>query len=291
MGPRDPTPSMKLTLRPSFSAFAACLGLAALPCELSAAGISQFGVLDTSGINPQTGLEWAPGDTYRLIFVTSTTTTATSTDISTYNAFVQGVADGAGLGTGVSGPVNWNAVGSTATVDAIDNTGTAGPGGSPILLMDGMTIIATDNADLWDGILATIVGAGPPSGTGPLTGDLTVDHARGIHITESGALLNPPPEGADDRVFTGTNGDGTASGEPLGAVGNVSTGSTGSGFGAQFWGVNGSGETTRWTQDFSFDGTGQQQMYAISDTLTVVPEPSTVLLALLGGVALIRRRR
>ena len=231
--------------------------------------LGQLGVLDTDGINPTTGVPWAAGDTYRLIFVTSTTTDATSTDISTYNAFVQGVADAAGLGTSSAGSVTWSAVGSTATVDARDNTGTAGAGGSPILLMDGTTIIADDNADLWDGIVATIVGAGPPSGTGPLTGDLTVDHARGIYITESGTLLNPPPQGADDRVFTGTIGNGTASGQPLGAVGNVSTGSTGSGFGAQYWGVGGSGQSTRWTEDFNFDGTQQQQMYAISGTLTV----------------------
>ena len=264
-----------ILFKPKKSIVTAYLGLA-VSGTLSAAGIGQLGILDTSGINPQTGLEWAPGDTYRLIFVTSTTTDATSTDISTYNAFVQGVANAAGLGS-----VSWSAVGSTATVSARDNTGTAGPGGSPIVLMDGITVIATDNADFWDGIMVTLVGAG----NNPVTGDPSVDHGRGIYLDENGV-----DQGADDRVFTGTNGDGTASGQPLGAVGNVSTGSMGSGFPAIFWGWN-AGESTRWTQDFSVAGTGQQEMYAISETLTVIPEPSALALALLGGLGLIRRRR
>ena len=34
-----------------------------------------------------------PGDKYRLVFVTSTTTDATSPDISYYNSFVTNVAD------------------------------------------------------------------------------------------------------------------------------------------------------------------------------------------------------
>ena len=41
----------------------------------------------------------SPGDQYRLVFVTSTTTTATSTDINTYNTFVNNLAITAGLDT------------------------------------------------------------------------------------------------------------------------------------------------------------------------------------------------
>ena len=151
--------------------------------------------------------------------------------------------------------------------------------------MDGTTVIADGYADLWNGIEVTLVGAGPPSGTGPVTGDPNIDHARGIYLDENGV-----DQGADDRVFTGTNGNGTASGQPLGAVGNVSTGSMGSGFPAIFWSYT-AGESTRWTQDFSFDGTQQQEMYAISETLTVIPEPSLMALVALGGLAFVRRRR
>lgn len=252
--------------------------LALLSSSAGAAVVGQLGILDTSGINPATGVQWAPGDTYRLTFVTSTTTNATSTDINTYNAFVQGVAAGAGLGS-----VTWTAIGSTASVDAIDNTGMNpalnGPG-EPILLMNGLTVIADNYADMWDGINVTLLGSGS---------DPANDHGRGIYFDENGNDFSPPGN-ADDRIFTGTNGDGTASGQPLGFAGNVSTGSTGSNFPAQFWGYN-SGESTRWTQDFSFDGTQQQEMYGISETLTVVPEPGSTALALLGGLALLRRRR
>ena len=65
--------------------------------------------------------ELAPGAQYRLIFVTSTKTVATSPDISYYNGFVQAAADTvpelAALGP-------WRAIGSTATVNARDNTDT-----------------------------------------------------------------------------------------------------------------------------------------------------------------------
>jgi hypothetical protein len=241
-----------------------------------AAVIGQLGILQSTangGINPATGVAWAAGDTYRLVFVTSTTTTATSTDIADYNAFVQGVANAAGLGS-----VTWSAVGSTATVAARDNTGTNPSSGTgvPIILMNGITVIADNNADLWDGINATILGGG----------DRLVDPPRGIYFDENGNDL-----GADDRVFTGTLGNGTASDQPLGADGNVSTGSMGAGFPAQFWGVGVDGQTTRWTEDFSFDGTQQQEMYAMSEVLTVIPEPSSITLLGLGGLALLRRRR
>ena len=114
----------------------------------------QVGVLDpylaNGGINPATGQPWAEGDTYRLIFVTSGTTACNSSNIATYNAFVQGLANAAGLGG-----ATWKVVGSTATVDARDNTHT-NPGvdgaGEPIVRMDGTFVIANNYADLWNGI-------------------------------------------------------------------------------------------------------------------------------------------
>src|SRR5215471_8873092 len=62
----------------------------------------------------------SPGDQYRLVFVTSTRRTATSSSIGDYNLFVTNAANTvpelAALGT------TWTAIASTATVDARDNT-------------------------------------------------------------------------------------------------------------------------------------------------------------------------
>src|SRR5690349_5670387 len=63
-----------------------------------------------------------PGDQYRLAFVTSTTTDATSTSTFYYNTFVTNVANSvpelAALGT------DWTVIGSTPGIDARTNTDT-----------------------------------------------------------------------------------------------------------------------------------------------------------------------
>jgi hypothetical protein len=144
----------------------------------------ELGVFDVvnanGGINPATGLEWAAGDTYRLVFLTSTTTTATSADITTYNDFVQGVAAASTTFPDLGNSI-WKIVGSTTTVDARDNTGT-NPGvetGVPIFLMDGATAIALNNADLWNGI------------------------SNAVSLDENGLAFS------DNRTFTGTLSNGT----------------------------------------------------------------------------------
>ena len=85
-----------------------------------------------------------PGDQYRLVFVTSTTTTPLSSDISTYNSFVDALGD-------TVKPGDWRVIGSTDTVDARDNTST-NPGtdgtGVPIYRLDD-TRIANDYVHLW----------------------------------------------------------------------------------------------------------------------------------------------
>jgi hypothetical protein len=58
----------------------------------------------------------SPGDTYQLVFNSSTTTNALSSDINFYNNFVQAAADAAGLGASES--VTWRAIASTASIDA-----------------------------------------------------------------------------------------------------------------------------------------------------------------------------
>ena len=89
----------------------------------------------------------AAGGKFRLLFVTSGTTTATSTSISTYNAFVQRAARGnANLR---SFATQFRAVVSTSTIDARDNTATTGTG-VPIYWVQGARV-ANDYADFYDG--------------------------------------------------------------------------------------------------------------------------------------------
>ena len=128
-----------------------------------------------------TPLGLSPGDQYRLGFLTSTTRDATSSSIADYNTFVQSLADLQPdlLALGAT----WTAIGSTSTVDARDNTGTNDTlfVGVPIYLLDGITKIADNNADLWDG---------------------SIDNF--FNIFEDGSPSSPP-----ENVWTGTRADGT----------------------------------------------------------------------------------
>jgi hypothetical protein len=109
--------------------------------QASATGFGQLGILDTSGINPATGVEWAIGDAYHLIYITDVITDPSSTEITDYNTWVQDDANTKGYGA-----VTWNVLGSTATVDAIDNAPIAG---SVVNVFDSASV-ATDSADFWD---------------------------------------------------------------------------------------------------------------------------------------------
>jgi hypothetical protein len=92
------------------------------------------------GINPSTGNPWQAGDNYRLVFATSTTTTAASTSIATCNTLVQNAAN---KSTTFPNPdtVSWKAICSTGSVNA--NTGTVTGAGEAIFLMNGSTVTAT----------------------------------------------------------------------------------------------------------------------------------------------------
>jgi hypothetical protein len=127
------------------------LGIAAL-------GMAMVGAASPASAIPITtpaGL--SPGDLYRLAFVTSATRDATSAHIADYNKFVTGVANAETTGTLMALGTTWTAIASTPTVDARDNTGTnkfTDGVGVPIYLLDGLTLIASSNADLWDDHLA-----------------------------------------------------------------------------------------------------------------------------------------
>lgn len=130
-------------------------------------------------------ITWVPtglnaGDTYHLVYVTSTTRNATSTDIGDYNTFVDD-AMGAIDDASPYGDIVWKCIGSTATVDARDNMGYAASS-SPVYRLDD-TKVADGSADLWDGTIDAV-----------------------IDVDENGTSV------ALGRVWTGTDDDGVAFG-------------------------------------------------------------------------------
>lgn len=95
------------------------------------------------------------GQSFRLLFVTSDRTPATSPDLSTYNSFVQNAAKKNSCFSNFSG--EFRALVSTRAVDARDNSGTA-PAGESYTAGEGVPIywvggdkVADDYADFYDG--------------------------------------------------------------------------------------------------------------------------------------------
>lgn len=126
----------------------------AVRCAVTAVLLFIGGTAPASPLTLSTPGGLSNGDTFRFLFVTGATTQATSSDIATYDAFVQGEAAGATY-NGVT--VTWKAIGSTATVDARDNVG--GFGTSVRVYLPGGTLVANDlttNAGgLWSAALFT----------------------------------------------------------------------------------------------------------------------------------------
>jgi len=181
------------------------LALLAILCLTASS--AQAGIVLISD-NPSTGAAWAIGDTYRFAFVSSATTPATSTDITTYNAFVQGLADASPLNIGASDGFTWNVIGSTSTVDARDNTSsntTVNGSGEATLLVDGMTVIANDYADLWNNNIDNPLNINE-NGVGGLTGTVfTGSYPDGTKIDRAlGGSTETPPKVTIGRV-TDTN--------------------------------------------------------------------------------------
>jgi hypothetical protein len=200
------------------------------------AGSAPAGVPRPSGINPATGNPWAYGDTYRLVFHTSEGRTAQETDIEVYNAWAQDLADAStAYDIGADDGVTWKVIGSTNDVDARDNTSTnpiVNGTGCPILLLDGTTVVANNNADLWN----------PP-----------IRHI--INLTEQGDEWSYWP-------WTGTKTDGTkrtggSDYGPLGSTGQVGQGNASSTT-DWIWRI--------WTGD---PPTNEMPLYALSEPLII----------------------
>jgi len=188
-----------------------------------------------------------PGDQFRYVFVTSTERDALSTSIADYNAFVNSAASNNAMLAGI----NFNVIGSTEAVDAIDNTGTnAGGVDVPIFLIDDSQI-ATGNADLWDGVLLN-----------PINLDENLNSVTGDVFT--GSLTN----GTDVNDF------GFGSGNNLVRRGFI--GSTGNGW--IFEAVTATGVSNNFYA-------------LSDPITVAVPEPATASILILGAIGLLSRRR
>jgi hypothetical protein len=257
---------------------AVCFLAMPLTPRAHAAGIAQLGILDTSGVNPNTGFEWAIGDEYRLTFISSARVNPTDNsfgsldDIATWNAFAQSFADNSDQNLrGVS----WMIIGSTTRVDAKDNTRTnpvVNGSGHPIMLIDGSTVIANNYADLWDGRIQNTI---------------TLTEKRGLTIRDA----DPP-----GFPYTGSLSDGTGltASEVLRSVSGKQKIRQGQADDAVGWiDRNANGPPAKDNIPLS--------IYAMSEPLSVmvegptvtdeIPEVSSALLIGLAGLALLRRRR
>jgi hypothetical protein len=185
-----------------------------------------------------------PGDQFRVVFLSSATRDALSPNIADYDQFITNLAVAAGIDTYIGSPVTWQALGSTATVDAVDRLpkSFASP---PLYRLDG-GLVAPSTGVLW------VMG---PTGS-PIT------------VTESGLDLGSAV------VWTGTLRDGTAF-EPLGAGFFVAFGSTLSTSDGGWVAFN---DAPRSEQHHLY---GYSSVLTVPSA-AAVPEPATCTLALVG---------
>jgi len=223
-----------------------------------------FGVgsrAEAGGLALSTPAGLSPGDTFRIVFVTDGTTTATSSSIDTYNNFVSSDAStqaGGGSVTYNGTPLAWTAIASTATASANTSIGTTG---APVYLASG-TLVAPNDGDIGGAGLLT------ENLVNPISQDL-----RGLTIS--------------NFVWTGTTSTGQADTvNPLGTTHPLA-------------GLSSS--TSSWLEDTPVANTQLFPLYGISQVLTVtagvaVPEPSSLVMAGTGISAVFaygwfRRRR
>ena len=90
-----------------------------------------------------------PGDSFRLLFIGTTSRNASDSDIDVYNTFVQNLVATNGHADIKAHSATFRMLGSTETVDARDNTGTTGTGVAIYWL--GGAQVADDYADFYDG--------------------------------------------------------------------------------------------------------------------------------------------
>jgi hypothetical protein len=211
------------------------------------------------------------GSQYEMLFVTLDTTTATSSDIDTYNTFVTNEANLnpalAALG------VQWHAVASTATVAAFNN---APDNGIAVYNTNGLEV-ATPSLGIYSaGILAnsnTLLDS-------PYTNQFGNDETFYVPLSLTGleAWTGATPQGGMATSF-----------QPFGAEFASTLGSTDVTLGQPF-SIYGT-----WL-DYTFEtASNSLPIYALSSPITVVPESATIALLgssflTIGGMQLVRRR-
>ena len=89
------------------------------------------------------------GDSFRLLFITTGNSNASSSDIAVYNTFVQNLVANNGHADLRDHSAAFRMLGSTEDVDARDNTGTTGTG--VLIYWVGGAKVADDYADFYDG--------------------------------------------------------------------------------------------------------------------------------------------
>ena len=183
-GPAGP-PRLARLLRRAAAGLLLAAGLvcAAAPAAAQeAAEVPQFWPLVPSGL--------VPGDKFRLLFVTSRARDAESTDIADYNAFVQDRAK-SGHSAIREFASKFRVLGSTASVDARDNTDTTSSDTDAKIYWLNGSRVAASYADFYDGSWSN----------------------KGSGKNESGDGFSRTAE-----IWTGSSNDGTAdSGDELGA--------------------------------------------------------------------------
>jgi hypothetical protein len=223
---------------------------------LSVGAVSIAGNASATLIDSIAALE--DGDQYRVLFVTSTTRDATSSDISVYNSFVNDAAQ-SGVVTGIQG-LTWTALASTSAVDAITNTGLLNTDEYAITIFNtNGDILALTGNDLWDGFLEVPVG---------------YDEGGMIRSTE---------------VWTGTSFTGEIEYGLGDGQGDFFEGFTTTGFSDRFWNEWVVYRNTKHDKSLSLYGVSNQVAHAAVQ----VPSPSTVILLSLGlaGLSYSRYRK
>jgi PEP-CTERM motif len=210
--------------------------LSVLTLAAIAAGSASAGSINTPS-------DLAAGDSFRIIFTTSTKTTATSSDLATYDSFVSTDASGT---TYNSLQVTWKAIVSNATINARDHIGLLSSSLVRIYTADGTRV---SNGNLWSTPLLASV-------------NKKIDGTPGTAGT----------------VWTGTKSAGDTNGI------------TGLGQSTPIYGNNEHFLTSTWLEANFNSQSNLSSLYGISDILTApssstVPEPSTAMLAGLGGLA------
>ena len=247
-------------LRPAMKRFFSLFAFVALAIVGTSAAKADLVLNTPSGLSA--------GDHFRFIFATGSTTTATSTDINSYDTFVRNdVSSLYGTVTyGGSAITNWLAVVSTPTVNAKDHLGGY-----------------SSSVSVWrpDG---TQIASSLDTATGGLWSGATVSfHSVSRYLDGSSTDYT--------NVWTGSANDGTAGLLPMGSSPNVTVGHTY--YGANWLYTNPPG---------SADALVSYPLFAVSPELVASGTPSAVpeidpatgasALSLVGGVlAMIEQRR